>query len=205
MNILDVEQGSEAWISARLGLPTATGIANLLTPATLKPSVSAIPYMAKLLVEYMTGEQQDQFSTASTANGTLMEPVARKMYEAMAGNVVEEVGMIYFDDRRDRACSPDGLINREKGLEIKCPMIKTHIGYVLKDELPNDYKLQVHGCMYISNLDSWDFMSFHPEFRPLMLTIERDWDIDRAIGKALDSFCEKFANEKAKIDASRIF
>ena len=205
MIILDAEQGSQAWLDARLGIVTGTGIANLLTPSTLKPSASAIPYMAKLLAEYVTGEQQERFSTADTERGTEMEPVARRMYEAMTGNVVEEVGMIYFDDRRDRACSPDGLINRKKGLEIKCPQLKTHIGYVLKNELPNDYKLQVHGCMYVSNLDSWDFMSFHPEFRPLMLTIERDWDIDRAIHKAMELFCEMLADEKAKIDASRIF
>jgi len=162
--------------------------------------------MAKLLAEYITGEQQEKFSTADTERGQEMEPVAGRMYEAITGNTIEHVGMVYHDEAQDRACSPDGLVmGRARGLEIKCPQLKTHIGYVLKNALPNDYKLQVHGCMYVCDVDSWDFMSFHPNFRPLLLTVERDWDIDLAIHKEVDKFCEKLADEKAKIDASKLF
>ena len=214
MIILECEQGSEEWDLARLAILTGTGFSNLLTPSTMKPSVSSIPYMAKLLAQYITGEREGLFSTADTERGIEMEPVAVSMYKALTDNHVEHVGMVYRDEAKDRACSPDGLIpfggapapiaGYEKGLEIKCPQLKTHIGYVLKGELPNDYKLQVHGCMYVTGLDSWDFMSFHPQYRPLLINIERDWDIDRAIHKEAEKFCEKLADEKAKIDASRI-
>ena len=206
MIILDVEQGSAEWLAARMAIVTGTGYGSILTPGTLKPSASIVPYMAKLLAEYVTGEQQEKFSTADTERGTEMEPVACRMYEAMTGNIIEHVGMVYRDEARDRACSPDGLVmDRAKGLEIKCPQLKTHIGYVLKNALPNDYKLQVHGCMYACNVDEWDFMSFHPNFRPLLLTIERDPKIDAAIHTAVDEFCSKLADEKAKIDASKLF
>lgn len=209
MLINNCEQGSDEWRAARRSIITGTGFGNILTPGTLKPSASSIPYMAKLLAEYVTGEDQEKFSTADTERGIEMEPVARRMYQAMTDYYVEEVGMVYKDERKDRACSPDGLIIGVsaplKGIEIKCPQLKTHIGYVLKGVLPNDYKLQVHGCMYITDLDEWDFMSFHPEFRPLLLTIERDEKIDAALSKATDEFCDKLAYEKAKIDASREF
>jgi len=214
--ISNVKQGSDEWVKLRLSIPTASGFGNMLTPSTLKPSASSMPYMAKLLAQYITGEQEGKFSTPDTDRGTDMEPTAVKMYEAITGNFVEHIGLAYKDKKMDRSASPDGLIvgdilpdggfpDFQKGLEIKCPQLKTHIGYVLKGVLPNDYKLQVHGCMYVTNLDEWDFISFHPEFRPLLLTIERDWDIDRAIHKELDKFCEKLADEKAKIDASREF
>jgi hypothetical protein len=204
--VLDVEQGSDDWYQARMGIVTGTGYGNILTPGTMKPSASAVPYMAKLLAEYITGEQQEKFSTADTERGQEMEPVACRMYEAITGNAIEHVGMVYRDEAQDRACSPDGLvIGRTKGLEIKCPQLKTHIGYVLKNVLPNDYRLQVHGCMYVCDVDSWDFMSFHPNFRPLLLTVDRDQKIDNAIHVAVDEFCSKLADEKAKIDASKIF
>ena len=191
MLLLDCEQGSDEWKAARRGIITGTGFSNILTPGTLKQSASAIPYMAKLLAEYVTGEEQERFSTPDTERGIIMEPKACQMYSAMTGNIVEHVGMVYRDDKKDRACSPDGLVSAPvgsdgvaypvyKGLEIKCPQLKTHIGYVLKGELPNDYKLQVHGCMYVTGLDEWDFMSFHPDFRPLIVTIERDEKIDKA-------------------------
>lgn len=206
MITLDCAQGSPEWVSARLGIVTGTGYGNILTPSTMKPSASAVPYMAKLLAEYITGEQQEKFSTPDTERGQEMEPVAGRMYEAITGEDIERVGLVYRDEARDRACSPDGLVmGRTKGVEFKCPQLKTHIGYVLKGELPNDYKLQVHGGMYVCNIDYWDFMSFHPNFRPLLLTVERDWAIDRAIHKEVEKFCEKLADEKAKIDASKIF
>ncbi len=213
--ILDEEQGSDEWLAARMGILTGTGFSNLLTPGTLKRSASVMPYMGKLLAEYVSGEQQDKFSTADTERGTELEPTAVLMYEAITGKTVERVGMVYRDEKRDRACSPDGLIpfggaptpiaGYEKGLEIKCLQLKNHIMHVLKGVLPNDYKMQVHGSMYITNLDSWDFMSFHPEFRPLIITVERDWDIDRAIHKEAEMFCERLADEKAKIDAAKEF
>jgi len=204
--VLDCAQGSDEWHSARMGIVTGTGYGSILTPGTMKKSASSIPYMAKLLAEYVTGERQDKFSTTDTERGNELEPVAGRMYEAITGHTIEHVGMVYRDEARDRACSPDGLIlDRAKGLEIKCPQLKTHIGYVLKNALPNDYKLQVHGCMYACDIDEWDFMSFHPNFRPLLLTIERDQKIDDAIHGAVDVFCEALADEKAKIDASREF
>ncbi len=109
--------------------------------------------------------------------------------------------MVYRDESRDRSCSPDRLISDKKGLEIKCPELKTHIKYCLLGGLPLEYKMQVHGSMYICNADEWDFFSFHPQYEHFLITIERDWDIDRAIHKALDDFCNKLADAKAKIDS----
>ena len=52
---LDMEQGSQAWHEARLGIPTASCFKRLLTPAG-KLSKSTGPYMAELLSEQFSGE-----------------------------------------------------------------------------------------------------------------------------------------------------
>ena len=51
---LDCEQGSEEWLAARLGIPTATGFENIVT-ATGKKSTSYIKYMAELIEESILG------------------------------------------------------------------------------------------------------------------------------------------------------
>lgn len=203
--ILDEPQGSDAWLAARREIPTGSAISNILTPKFALSS-SRLGYMGDLLAEYIEGDTGEGFKSEWMERGNEIEPMARAMYAAMTGNEVEEVGMVYQSEDRDRSCSPDGLtLNRSKGLEMKAPKLKNHIKYVLEGKLPSVYAVQVYSCMNICNIDSWDFMSFHPNFRPLLLTIERDWDIDRKIQKALDEFCEKLADEKAKIDASREF
>lgn len=204
MIILDMEQGTEEWLQARMGIPTASAFDRIFT-ASFKPSAQSNAYMGGLLAEHLTGKRPDNFETEWTIRGHELEPSARRLYEAVSGNAVEEVGVVYRDEAKDRSCSPDGLIDRTHGLEIKCPKLENHIGYVLDGVLPRKYAPQVHGSMYITDLDSWDFFSYHPDFRPLLVRVERDEKIDKAIGKCLDAFCEKLANEKAKIDARREF
>lgn len=204
MIILDVEQGTQPWLDARLGIPTASAFSNILTP-TFKASGSQAGYLGTLLAEYIKGEQQEQFSSKWTERGHDLEPSARMMYAALSGNEVEQVGMVYKTEAKDRSCSPDGLIERVRGLEIKCPKLANHIGYRLAGELPKQYKPQVHGAMYICDIDQWDFMSYHPEDEPFLITVERDEAIDKAISKELDAFCEKLENEKARIDARTEF
>jgi len=202
---LDVEQGSSTWLEARLGLPTASEMSNILTPK-FSLSSSRLGYMGGLLAEYIEGDTGEGFTSEWMTRGNDIEPMARAMYSAMTGREVEEVGLVYQSDTKDRSCSPDGLTDsRKRGLEMKAPKLKNHIKYVLENKLPSVYAVQVHSCMNVCNIDEWDFVSFHPKYRPLILTIERDWDIDRKIQKALDEFCSKLADEKAKIDASRLF
>lgn len=37
---LDCEQGTEEWLTARLGIPTATGIENIVTPTGKKSKLA---------------------------------------------------------------------------------------------------------------------------------------------------------------------
>ena len=46
------------------------------------------------------------------------------LYSLVNDVEVEQVGLIYYDERKDRHASPDGIMDY-KGLEIKCPMQKT--------------------------------------------------------------------------------
>ena len=171
MIILDVEQGTEEWLQARLGVPTASNYSKVVT-STGKPSAQADKYINDLVAQKLTGEIPEMFKSDAMQRGNELEPQARAYYEFMTDNVVEEVGLILNYD--GAGCSPDGLIGDDGGLEIKCPLGATHVSYLRANKLPTEYVQQVQGCMYITGRSWWDFVSFHPDMESMIIRVERD-------------------------------
>ena len=102
---------------------------------------------------------------------------------------VTEVGFLTRDDGIV-GCSPDGLIYRDgepvAGLELKCPLAKNHLGYLVDGGVPKAYIPQVHFSMSITGLP-WYFMSFCPGIDPHIVLVEPD-TYTRAMGNAVDRF-----------------
>ncbi|MCP4992032.1 MAG: YqaJ viral recombinase family protein, partial [Colwellia sp.] len=119
--------------------------------------------------------------------GTELEPEARNYYQFITDVPVKEVGLIYKNKDKLISCSPDG-ISKDRGLEIKCPAPHTHIEYLLNDKLPTKYIPQVQGSMWVTGLKKWDFLSYHPDLPPLLLTV----DADEIFHNTLDELMEKF-------------
>lgn len=188
--ILDCEQGSEQWFAARRGIPTATGIANIVTP-TGKKSSGYLGYLAQLLAEQFGGEQEG-YKSSAMARGNALEPQARAAYEFLTDNTVRQVGGVYLNDCKELMISPDGLIPElKKGLEIKCPEMKTHIRYLLEGGVPNEYIIQVQSALWVTGYQSWDFVSYCPEYRPQPLylyTVEPDPILMKAFDTHIPAF-----------------
>jgi len=77
----------------------------------------------------------------------------------------------------------------EKGLEIKSPLLKTHLRYLLDGKFPLDYFQQVQGSLYITGFETWDFMSYYPGIKPFIITVTRNEDFIKNLDAALDEFC----------------
>lgn len=187
---LDCEQGSEEWLAARLGIPTATGFENIVT-ATGKKSASYIKYMAELIEESILGGG-DTFKSGFMERGNQLEPQARAAYEFLTGNDVIQVGGVYLNENRDVMVSPDGLIpSLQKGLEIKCPKMSTHIRYLLEGGLPSEYVIQVQANLWVTGYETWDFVSYCPEYQKQTLylfTVERNPSLMSAFDKLIPQF-----------------
>ncbi len=203
MILLDVKQGDEGWINARLGIPTASCFDKIVTASGGKSSQSN-QYMGELLAEYITGEQQSDFMSDDMSRGNEMEPFAISLYENISGIKIRSTGIAYLDDRKDRGASPDGLFDNT-GIEVKSPKLGNHIGYVLTGNIPKKYIPQVQGLIYIFNCDSWVFMSYHPDYKPLIVTVKRDEKFIKKLSDSLDEFCDKLSIEKEKIDSIKEF
>ena len=179
MRIIECEQGTPEWLQARLGIPSASSYAKLVT-TTGKASAQATAYINQLVAERITGEPTFFQVTDPMQRGMDLEPQARTAYEMETGNLVIQVGFLMHDTLQAGA-SPDGLIGQNGGLEIKCPSAHTHVEYLRDGDLPIKYFQQVQGCLWISGRDWWDFMSYHPKMEPLIVRVFRDEEFIKAL------------------------
>lgn len=186
MIICNYEQRSEGWFKAKAGVPSASNFSKIITP-TGKPSKQAKDYLLQLVGEKLLGRVEEGYTSFAMQQGIDREDEARSFYELRKCVDVREVGLVFKDEKRDRSCSPDGLLG-DGGLEIKCPMLKTHVKYLLDGKLPNEYFCQVHGSMYITGSEWWDFMSYYPGLKPLIITVERDYDFTNKLHGELEKF-----------------
>lgn len=171
---LDVEQGSDAWFEARRGIPTASNFKRILT-AGGRRSDSAPQYLRELLREHHNGRRPPEVNHWMT-RGIELEPEARMVYEELAGVTVAQTGLVYLDDARMVAASPDGLVGAHGLLEIKCPMLDTHMAYLESARVPAAHVPQVQGQLWVTGRRWCDFFSYHPDLPPLLIRVRRDED-----------------------------
>jgi len=188
MITLDVPQLSNEWFAARAGIPTASCFDKIIT-SDGKPSKQAEKYLFQLAGEAITGKKADGYSNAIIERGVEMEPEARGLYELINDVEVQEVGLCYPDEQKKYSYSPDGLIGEDGQIEIKCPIISTHVEYLLKDKLPAAYHRQVQGGLLITGREWCDFVSYHPGIKPFIFRVERDKEFLKKLEAELDKFC----------------
>ena len=184
----DIEQGSPQWFQEHAGKPGASSYNKIVTTRG-EPSKQANDYALQLAGEYLLGTVEYGYTSFAMQRGIEMEAEAREYYEFINDVEVQQVGMIYKDERQDRLCSPDGLMDG-KGLEIKSPMLKAHIKYLLGGKLPTEYFCQVQGSLYITGFETWDFMSYYPGLKPFLITVRRDEKFISALATELDKFID---------------
>lgn len=198
MIIMDVEQGSKEWFALRAGIPSASNFSKIITTKGL-PSKSAQKYMYTLAVERITGKKEDSFTSGAMQRGIDMETEARQLYEMLHNATAEEVGFCFKDEAMRFGCSPDALIGKDEGLEIKSPSASVHCEYLLKDKLPSTYFQQVQGSLFVTGLKGWNFMSYFPAVRPLMVKVQPDKVFIAKLDVELYRFCEELDKVVIKV------
>lgn len=158
MEIHNCEQGSDEWFALKLGKVSASHFKDVLNKAAGRKL-----YMYRLLGERLSGETCNSYSNKAMENGIELEPQARNYYESLYGVIIQQVGFVEENDYL--GCSPDGLIDADGGVEIKCPYPSTHISYIDNDRLPAVYKPQVQGHLWVTGRKWWDFISYCPQIK----------------------------------------
>ena len=194
--VLTMPQGSHEWHQARLGIPTASNIAKIITPLG-KPTANAARrrYALDLAVERITKRPTETCCTFAMQRGKDLEPLARMWYYCQTRTPVQEVGFCVTLDGLT-GCSPDGLVGDDGMIEVKCPGIAHYCEIIATGEIPDDWLLQCHHALYVTGRQWIDFVLFTDvePFTGWIRRIERNTVMCGKIHRAVKLF-------SAKVDA----
>lgn len=187
MRLVDCEQKTPEWYAARCGIPTASGFDKIITTKG-EQSKQRTKYMYQLAGERVAGVSEETYQSAAMIRGIEIEEEARDFYEFTTGEIVTKVGFCVSECGRFGA-SPDGLVGEDGLLEIKCPTLAVHVGYLLENKLPTDYFQQTQGQLLVTGRKWSDFISYYPGIKPLMLRVFPDGGFHQLLGAELSGFC----------------
>lgn len=186
----NIEQGTDEWRNLRLGKFTGSRFADVLAKSKRdgKPLKARDDLIWTIVTERIQGYQEQGLNSYSMQFGTDTEPFAREAYELKTGEFVEEIAFIKHPVFDYVGVSPDGLIGSDGGIEIKCPKSpQIHLQRFI-DGVPAEYMPQIQGCMWVTNREWWDFVSYDPntleKFKMLIIRVNRD-----------DKFIENLENQ----------
>jgi hypothetical protein len=190
IDIYTFPQRTTPWFVVRLGIISASRFSDVLAGGAGKTRHS---YMLKLCNELLSGVHQQGYQSPDMLRGTRQEPAARREYEFITGNSVNEIG---FAINNHCGCSPDGLVGADGGIEIKCAKSTVQALIIKAGKMPPKHKPQVQGCMKVMECDWWDFVSYCPDVKDPKdyLFIERIMRDEKYI-KRLDNAIELFYSE----------
>ena len=192
-----IEQGSEQWFAQRLGRATASRIHDVVSRTKSGYSTSRENYCIELALERITGKRQESYSNDAMKWGTETEPLARAAYEARTGALVQEVAMINHPTIEMSGASPDGLIDSDGLLEIKCPNSATHLKTMLSGKPASNYMTQMVWQMACTDRSWCDFVSFDPRFPEHLQLFTTRITRDQAVIIATESEVRSFLDEVA--------
>jgi len=173
-----IEQGSPEWFRVRKGKVTAshaTAIGNY--------GKGLHTYVKELMSEYFSSGEKENYSNAHTDRGNDLEPVARSMYELEQGVKIEQIGFAEYNEFV--GCSPDGIIEPDGMVEIKCPDDKGYFNILLEKEnaIASSCLWQIQMNLLILERTWCDLIYYNPNYKKSM-TIFRI-NVDEEKHKAL--------------------
>lgn len=203
MKIIDCEQGTPEWRQARLGRVTGSRMAELTAKGRSGPSASRANYRAELIAERLTGVPTEHFTSKAMEWGTEQEPQARMVYELMRDVSVEQVGFVLHPTIDMAGCSPDGLVETDGLVQIKCPLTNTHIATLLGAPIDGGYIKQMQWEMACTGRQFCDYVSFDPrlpaEMQLYVQRINRDPIMIAELEKEARAFLEEIEETMAKL------
>lgn len=182
-----IDQRTDAWFAERAGKITASRMHDVMLERDREPFKSGprkgqpkpppkalTDYAYQLAAERLTGRPRKQIKAAALQWGQDVEPAAVAAYQAETGEIVQLAGFVAHPELPYVGASPDFLVGRDGGGEIKSPeSSEVHLETLLTG-LPPEHIEQIQGGLWVTGRQWWDFVSFHPDFPPhLRLYVQR--------------------------------
>lgn len=197
-----MEQRSKEWFDARRGKATSSKICLLMGVKGL--GLTGEGYAFEKAIEEVFGEdEEEQFQSSDMKRGVELEPLAfRKFQELSPFDDVTSVGFVLMKGFEDHSgSSPDGLVNNNALLEIKCPRPTKFFKLVAAgndiNAIDKDYLYQMQHQMLVTGREKCYFMNYiiynGVEMWHIM-GVNADADIQEKINTRIEEFV-KLKNE----------
>lgn len=169
MPLLPYEQRSPEWYAARAGLVTASVAAAILN---IGPNGRLWAY------NQIVGPGQPD--NKHMAWGRAFEATARAAYECRTGLFVEPTGFWVHPTQSWLGASPDGLVEEDGLVEIKCPG-------TIPTAIPEHHVIQMRVQLACTDRHWCDYYAWSQEGE-FLARIERDYLAERSILHQLNTF-----------------
>jgi hypothetical protein len=193
----DIEQGTDEWFRARMGIPTASEFSTVLAKGKGdSESKTRRTYMLKLAGEVLTGEPMESYTNAHMERGKSMEDEARNFYSFKHDAELTRVG---FVKNGSTGCSPDSLIGDNGMVEIKTKLPHLMIDCLLRDSFPADHKAQCQGGLWVTGREWIDLVIYWPGLPLFVKRATRDEAYIAELAKAVEQFNAELAETVKRV------
>jgi len=151
------EQVSDEWFEFKKGKPSASNA----TPIGAN-GAGLVTYCMELAMQ-MCGIEKEFYTNKDIERGNEYEPLAATSYEFERGITLKHTGCITNDLYLNVLASPDGLVGKDGGIEIKAKNDTNHFA-LIQGDLKGVPKNQIQMTLLLSGRKWWDFVSFNPNF-----------------------------------------
>jgi len=158
----DVAQNSDEWFQLRSGLLTSSNLGKVMANYGKAFGEPAKKYAVQIAIEQITGNPiGSNYSNEHMERGHQQEPIARMMYEEQTFCDVTNGGFFGSDFV---GCSPDGLVDKDGAIEIKCVIGSVHYATLKRQSFDPAYKWQCIGNLSFTGRKWLDFVSYCADF-----------------------------------------
>jgi hypothetical protein len=119
--------------------------------------------MAELLVERLTGQKTEGFTSQAMLDGIEKEGQAKRAYCFRYGVEIVDVEFVDHPEILMAGASPDGLVGLEGQVEVKCPFTKQHVAWLRGAAIDDGYQKQMMFQLACTGRAWVDFVSFDPK------------------------------------------
>jgi putative phage-type endonuclease len=171
-----IQQRTPEWYAQRLGKATASRISDVVARTKTGWSALRVNYAADIIAERMTGRPCANYVSAPMQWGIDHEDEARLVYADRCGQIVQAAGFLDHPEVAWSGASPDGYVDSDGLVEIKCPNIATHLDRLLSEpgQIDGAHVLQMQWQMACTGRSWCDYVSFDPRLpESMQLHVER--------------------------------
>ena len=154
MKIHNIEQRSDEWFEIRKLKMTAS---NATAIANAKDGLKT--YIYQICSDNFIKEKQ-KYTNTDIERGVELEQEAMEIYILETNSLVKEVGFVEYNDFI--GCSPDGLVNDDGLIEIKCHNDTNHFKLLITNKIDSKYMWQMQMQMLICGRAWCDYVAYNP-------------------------------------------